>query len=395
MASLLLYSLKSAFVLVLLYVPYQLMLRRESFFRFNRAMLLSILLLSLLLPMCNISWLSLDRQPVVHAAQIQLVELGVPVRMLPEMEFIGEARPAAAEGVSLFALLSTIYIIGMVFVLVKRLCQVWRLSRGVRLGTLWRQDEDGVHIFCHADDVSPFSWARNIVISQADYEQNGHEILLHEKGHIRAHHSWDVLLLTFVELVQWWNPLVYMLGISLRDVHEYEADNYVLSQGVSATGYQMLVIKKAVGSGSYAFANNFNHSLTKKRITMMCRKNKSKAWMRARALYVIPAAALALSAFATPKIVSPVEDAVNNLAGKVTEKSAISRISEGKKVGRPPVNLTGPMRIYVDGKEMTPQEAIMAVRGKKIKNGLSTNSDGSVNLSINTEVPDSIYQRPK
>jgi hypothetical protein len=143
-----------------------------------------------------------------------------------------------------------------------------------------------------------------------------------------------VLLLTFVEMVQWWNPLVYMLGISLRDVHEYEADNYVLRQGVSAAGYQMLVIKKAVGSGSYAFANNFNHSLTKKRITMMCRKNKSKAWMRARALYVIPAAALALSVFATPKIVSPVEGAVNNLAGKSTEKSANMQISDGKTSSR-------------------------------------------------------------
>ena len=86
MAALLLYSLKSALVLMLLYVPYTLLLRRESFFRFNRAMLLVILLLSLLLPLCNVSWLSLDRQPVVHAAQVQLVNLGVPVTMLPDVE---------------------------------------------------------------------------------------------------------------------------------------------------------------------------------------------------------------------------------------------------------------------------------------------------------------------
>ena len=329
MAALLLYSLKSAFVLALLYVPYVLMLRRESFFRFNRAMLLAVLVLSLVLPLCNVSWLSLDRQPVVHAAQMQLLELGVPVTMLDEVEIMGGSG-AAAGGLTLFAVLSAIYIIGMCGVLLARMWQMGRLVRGVGRGSLWVERRDGMTVHCQARDVSPFSWMSHVVISRQDYEENGREILLHETGHIRARHSWDVLLLTLVEMLQWWNPLVYMLAISLRDVHEYEADDYVLRQGISARGYQMLVIKKAVGSGSYAFANNFNHSLTLKRITMMCKKSKSSAWMRARALYVIPAAALALSVFATPKIVSPVEGAVNNLAGKGTENSADLQVSDGK-----------------------------------------------------------------
>ncbi len=321
MASLLMYSLKSAFVLSLLYVPYVLMLRHESFFRFNRAVLLAILLLSLVLPLCNVAWLSIDDQPVVHAAQMQLIELGVPIEtVLPEVEVMEQMQVNAAEW-TLFSVVSLIYIIGMACVLATRVWQLSRLSWSVKRGSLWHEERDGVHVFCHAGEVSPFSWMRNIVISAHDYEENGREILLHEMSHIRAHHSWDVLLLTLVEMVQWWNPLTYMLGISLRDVHEYEADDFVLRQGVSAQGYQLLVIKKAVGSGSYAFANSFNHSLTKKRITMMCKKSKSNAWMRSKALYVIPAAALALSVFATPKIVSPVEGAVNNLAGKGTENS--------------------------------------------------------------------------
>jgi len=82
----------------------------------------------------------------------------------------------------------------------------------------------------------------------------------------------------------------------------------------------LLIIKKAVGSGSYAFANSFNHSLTKKRITMMKNSN-SNPWMRSKALYVIPVAALALSAFATPKFVAPIKDAVTKLEGKSTENS--------------------------------------------------------------------------
>ena len=328
MSAVLLYSIKSAIVLTLLYLPYMLMLRRESFFRFNRMVLLSILLLSLVLPLCNIPWMSLDHQPVVQAAQLQMLELGIPVHVLPEVQVLAEG--AASQGTSRFSvffLVSLIYIIGMVSLLAMRLWQIARLQFGLRRGVLWHNDEQGVRIYCHSGDVTPFSWMRNIVINEKDYDEAGREIVLHEMGHIQGRHSWDVVLLTLVQMLQWWNPLCYVLGISLRDVHEYEADNFVLEQGVSAQGYQLLLIRKAVGSGSYAFANSFNHSLTKKRITMM-KKSKSNPWMRSKALYVIPVAALALSAFATPKFVAPIEETVTKLEGKGTENSANLQVLE-------------------------------------------------------------------
>ena len=312
-------------VLALLYLPYMLMLRRESFFRFNRMILLGIMALSLLLPLCNIPGMSLDRQPVMHAAQMQMIELGIPVNMLPELQVTANAPSQTA--ISIFMLICLIYIIGMCVVLAMRLWQVGRLWYGLKRGSLWQQKEDGITVCCHAEEIMPFSWMNCIVISEQDYNEAGREIILHETGHIRCGHSWDVLLLTLTQMVQWWNPLVYVLGISLRDVHEYEADDYVLRQGVSAQGYQLLLIKKAVGSGSYAFANNFNHSLTKKRITMM-KKSKSNPWMRSKALYVIPVAALALSAFATPKFVAPIKGAVTKLEGKSMEISANLQASE-------------------------------------------------------------------
>ena len=328
MSALLLYSIKSAIVLSMLYLPYMLMLRRESFFRFNRLILLGILLLSLVLPLCNIPWMSLDHQPVVQAAQLQMLELGIPVHVLPEVQVIASPLRGGREGsFSLFHLFTFIYIIGMVALLLMRLWQIARLQFGLRRGVLWHNDEQGVRIYCHSGDVAPFSWMRNIVINEKDYDEAGREIVLHEMGHIQGRHSWDVVLLTLVQMLQWWNPLCYVLGISLRDVHEYEADNFVLEQGVSAQGYQLLLIRKAVGSGGYPFANSFNHSLTKKRITMM-KKSKSNPWMKSKALYVIPVAALALSAFATPKFVAPIEETVTKLEGKGTENSANLQVLE-------------------------------------------------------------------
>lgn len=61
------------------------------------------------------------------------------------------------------------------------------------------------------------------------------------------------------------------------------------------------------------------------------KKSKSNPWMRSKALYVIPVAALALSVFATPKFVAPIEETVTNLEGKGTEKSPNLQVLEQEK----------------------------------------------------------------
>ena len=335
MNELLLYTIKSAFVLGILYVPYTLLLRKEDFFRFNRLTLLGILALSVGLPLCNIPALSADNQPVVHAAQLQMIEIGIPIMQMAD-ETDG---PSHTSSPTWFQVASLIFLLGMMTVLFLRLIQMGKMGSEIRKGSLWHSVEDGVDIHCHAGAVAPYSWLHHIVISLEDYEKNGHEIILHEKGHIHNLHSFDILLLTLVEMLQWWNPLVYMLGMSLRDVHEYEADDYVLHQGVSLRDYQNLLIRKAVGASSYTFANNFNHSLTKKRITMMCKK-KSNPWMRSKALYAVPMVAIALSAFATPAFVNPIEKedmesgGTSSLTeGKVTNNFPISQTDQQKKKG--------------------------------------------------------------
>ena len=73
MMALLIYSIKSAFVLTLLYLPYTLMLRQESFFRMNRITLLTILMLALVLPMVDIPSLATPEQPVVYEMQQRIM----------------------------------------------------------------------------------------------------------------------------------------------------------------------------------------------------------------------------------------------------------------------------------------------------------------------------------
>ena len=339
MGAISIYAIKSAICLALMYIPYMLMLRRETFFRFNRGVLVAILFLSLALPLLNIApWAFLD-QTEIGAMNRAITEVGVPMIEIgaPTMELVDEYAASdqlastSTVSVGWADALVAVYILGALVVFVVKLVQLLKMLRFMRRGVLWTNREDGVTVYCHARDVVPFSWANRIVISERDYNESGREILLHEKAHVRCGHSADVCMVALCEVLQWFNPFVWLLSSSLSDVHEYEADAEVLRAGVNAHSYQMLLIKKAVGSSSYAFANSFNHSLLKKRITMMMKK-KSSPWMRTKALYVIPVAGIALSAFATSEFTNSVELISES---KVNELPEMVQAAEQKTIVEP------------------------------------------------------------
>ena len=297
------YAIKSAIFLSMMYIPYMLMLRKESFFHFNRILLVSIMLLSLILPLCDFHALSIENYPIQE---------GMTTIILPTVTVGAEEEMPVSDSINWINVMLYIYITGMIITVLWKLVQICLLYKTIHSCVLWKDKQNGITIYCHAQDIAPFSWFNTIVISENDYHNNANEILCHEIGHIRHYHSLDILLVNIIETIQWWNPLSWILASSLCDVHEYEADNEVRTSGVNIRKYQILLIRKAVGSSSYAFANGFNHSLLKKRITMMLRA-KSNPWMRTKALYIIPVATIAVSVFATPEL----NNRVNTLAEKV------------------------------------------------------------------------------
>ena len=205
------------------------------------------------------------------------------------------------------------------------LLKLGNLLRSGRKEDLSKYTDGGekVTLIVHDHDIAPFSWMKDIVISQKDLDENGREILIHELAHIQNRHSWDLLVADICIFFQWFNPASWLLKQELQNIHEYEADETVIEKGVDAKQYQLLLIKKAVGTRLYSMANSFNHSKLKKRITMML-KEKSNPWARLKYLYVLPLAAIAVTAFARPEISEKMEEIsavkVNDLAEIVQEK---------------------------------------------------------------------------
>ena len=276
------YDLKVAVLIAVFYMFYRLLLARETFHRVNRIVLLLTAVASFVLPLCVIT---MHRTVVMPMPQID-VELGSAV--------IDDTQPQKPLWQML---LPVLYIIGMAATLAHTLWSMFRITSLIRHSEQHPQ-ADGTTICVTGNaDLAPFSWMHYIVMNRSDYETNDPAILTHERGHIRLHHSWDVLLVDILTALQWFNPAIWMLRSDLRAIHEYEADGAVLSQGINARQYQYLLITKAGGIGGYSLVNGISHSTLKNRITMMTNKtSKSSHLLKLLALLPIVGVALALNA---------------------------------------------------------------------------------------------------
>ena len=287
------YILKTSICLTGFYLFYRLLLSKETFHRFNRVALLGILLLSLLIPFCEIT---VPEESEVQQTLLTIEQILTLADHVPQTEV--QALPSSIP--LWLPVLLCIYLLGILFFLGRNLYSLFHMLRLLHGG---RQEklEKGITLIIHDKNIAPFSWMKYVVISEKDLQENSKEILIHEMAHVHNRHSIDLLISDICIIFQWFNPASWLLKQELQNIHEYEADETVIRQGVNAKQYQLLLIKKAVGTRLYSMANSFNHSKLKKRITMML-KEKSSPWARMKYLYVLPVAAITLTAFARPEI---------------------------------------------------------------------------------------------
>ena len=314
------YSIKVALCLTAFYLVYKLLLSRETFFGFNRSVLLSMTVLSLLLPLVHVT----AESDVAAVAGFVIVEDAVAevVAYKPQGSVL---TPASA----CFA----IYIIGVALFAVREVWSLLSLRRLLRGGRVVESDGRASVVVVKCD-VAPFSWMGTIVISEKDYADRPGYILAHERAHVAARHSWDILACDVLTVFQWFNPSVWLLKAELQAVHEYEADRRVLASGIDASDYQLLLVRKAVGERLFTMANNLNQCSLKKRITMMM-KRKSSPWSRMKTLVALPVAAVAVAAFATPKAESlsnEIKSEGEALVSAVTDAVSADTL-KGKTVG--------------------------------------------------------------
>lgn len=314
MSAFFVYILQSSVCLAVLFLFYSILLSRETFYRYNRVVLLVLIPLSFLLPLCHVP-LFTESENVAASTAVVLDNLSVLNYVIDEAE-----TPAAPVPIALVAAI-VIYWAGVTFFIVRYIVTIVRLLRLMKIGRRVTDDK-GQQIIVLPRSIAPFSWFDRIVLSEADYATHNREILLHESAHIHKRHSFDLLAADLCSWLQWFNPAAWLLKRELQTVHEYEADAEVLDQGIDARQYQLLLIKRSVGSKFYCVTNHFNHNKLNKRITMMLKKKSSRkaTW---KYLYVIPVALCTITVFARPEI--------SNRLDKIASTDLMAMLSETDK----------------------------------------------------------------
>lgn len=312
MGALLLYILKSTICLILFYLGFKALLSNDTFFRFNRWVLLVGIATCMLLPAIKIQTSEplLIQQPIIHLEKMIAGEETVVTYLSdnnPEVDMIPVVTPA--KMIDWGQIIALLYWAGFIFCLMTTLLSFRKMFVLIRSGRKLQQGR--YTLILVPSCVSPFSWGRYIILSEEDYEKHPDEILTHEMMHLKSHHSIDLLFMECILWLHWFNPAIWLLKRELKDIHEYQADKGVLTLGVDATKYQLLLVKKAVGSSLYTLANSFNHSKIKKRITMML-KGKSNNWARLKLLLLVPVGLIVLNAFARPEVNRQLETLVQS-----------------------------------------------------------------------------------
>ncbi|MCF8372605.1 MAG: peptidoglycan DD-metalloendopeptidase family protein [Bacteroidales bacterium] len=296
----LIFLMKSGLVISLMVCFYQLFLRKETFFAFNRFYLLLTLILSTALPFIHFSS---SPETIANINRFQFVGESIDAIATQVVATPVEARQA----LSIFSILAIIYFAGWILLLLvsaKDIFQIYRLRKTnpvVKDGTIRIINTPGI--------PSAFSLLNHIFISTEitdNYERM--KILAHEKRHIQLFHTLDLIIVEFFVLLHWFNPFIYLLRNALKEVHEYQADQQFSFDKEEFITYQKLLVSQVETKTSLALTSSFN-SLTLKRLKMMTRNKSNKIkllWM----LLLIPVITTLTLSFSTAQFPYPISSGV-------------------------------------------------------------------------------------
>ena len=315
------YELKVAVLIAVFYIFWRLLVANETWHRLNRIVLLLIAASSFVLPLCVIT----IHQTVLVEGGGWMVEEDYPEAGISPTTFILPSAsdvPRIERAFNWQLLLTLLYIIGVIVVLSKMLLSLWRLHK-IAAESEIHSLADGRRIAVSEKAKSPFSWWKTVFLNHQDFEEGTTALLTHELGHLRLHHSADVLLVELLTALQWFNPAMWMLRADLRTIHEYEADQQVLSHGFNDIQYLQLLIRKAAGQSGYSLANGISNSTLKNRVTMIMKtkSNRNSMW-KLLALVPIIGVTLALNAETVTDVVYKNDEPQKQVPIKKGKKNA-------------------------------------------------------------------------
>lgn len=275
---------KVAVSLAGLYAVYQLFLRNDTKYERNRFFILLSFLASLIFPFI-------------------IIETQLPINI----QFFGKnltgitlvaSNGSSAGGSTVLTwsrIILVIYLAGIMVTGIRLLDEI--LSLLVLIAKHKNGETNIIRLKNH--NTSGFSAFGYIFIDAGVIPEEVDEIIRHEQKHLDDHHFFDILFIELIKVFQWFNPFIYLFDRSLREVHEFQADEECLNSGIPIPSYQGMILNQVFRTSVFNASNSFsNPTLIKKRMIMMTKK-RSKALANLKILLVIPVLVLLLISFST------------------------------------------------------------------------------------------------
>lgn len=291
MGALLVYSIKSGIILSVMFGAYMLLMSRRKCAALRRMTLLSIFVCALVLPFVMTLFSGGERPDFLYATTVE----DVPVAELVQSDSIGVYS-------WIYSAVAWTMMAGMVAVTLYSLSGIavmlYRCFRGRKVELFGK-----TVTVVRGEGFSPFSFWGRIYVPEGELSVLSAMVVSHEGSHVAHRHYLDLALGRLVAVVQWWNPLVWLMMREIRAVHEFQADMDVVSSGYDRREYQYMLLERVAGKRIPAFANGLGNSKLKTRIMMMEKEN-SRIPAYAICLVILPAALASAMFLSAPAVAS-------------------------------------------------------------------------------------------
>lgn len=284
-----LYLLKFSACLLIFLAFYKLALEKENMHMFKRFYLLGALVLAIIIPLVTFTQYV---ESVSHA--INLSNQDTPI--------VNDLVTQETKTNYLPYIVWSIYATGVLIFGINFFRNLYKLNFKIKSNPKQRYNQ-----FTHVllkDLIVPHTFFNYIFFNKSKFEANEipEEVFWHEQTHASQKHSIDVVFIEALQVLLWFNPLIYIIKHFIKLNHEFLADQGVLRKGINTNTYQEIILAFSSNATQPQLANAINYSLIKKRFTVMKTQTTTRGvWLRS--LILLPLLAFMLYSFSDTKVV--------------------------------------------------------------------------------------------
>ena len=362
----LLLILKSSACLAIFMLFYKLFLEKESIHHFKRFYLLGALVVSIVIPFITFTQY-IEVEPIQDFISFQPLEFSNTEVFTPEVTTWQDYIPIV---------LWSIYLLGVALFSFRFVLNLRAIFYRIKTNPK-HQYHEFTNVLLQ-DLIHPHTFFKYIFLNKTKYEHNliPNEVMLHEQTHAKQKHALDILCIEVLQIIFWFNPLLYFIKKDIKLNHEFLADQAVLQKGIDSAQYKQTLLAFSSNAKESQLVNAINYSLIKKRFTVMKSKTSKKAfWLRS--IVLLPMLAILIYSFSSKEIVK-VEKEINSNNNNIKIYIDKKRNTElnGKQISFN--SLTSELKNSIDGfnsKELSNTKVFIEIEGEVTLNLLKDIKD--------------------